>query len=794
MEDFKQSKKKKKKLILRDEDSTLINTIDIDKFNNCVVNNNIIIKKSDPINIINPNNEIDVNIKYSAQSCPTDMNDSSYYTNMNFSTYVEKKMNSNPMLSQQNNIDKNFHNINNLYLKSNNTWVDSSIILKCQDCMSTFSFILRKHHCRCCGCVFCYKCCNKYKIIPTKLIKKPKNTIQHKPLYSNLIKYYKNIVYGDTKALVCNKCDNYIIILSSVEYLIHIFAFLNLQELYIVSQVNKDYNIAAKYHIGKYRDIQYNDIYNDWEINILWTMKELLITHNVLYISLIKTIYCYSDINKDYIKRLENASYRLDWLKNVLDSMINGKNIHKTIKCWSLLCSRRCIVNIDVYDILDIMEFITKIIKNDIYWNSTINKKIIINLIILLIKRSARKKFIIIPLLCKILNDLLDKDIFVDDTIFLDSIYSTILRDNNIIALILYEKNYTYTTNDNNINNYIFFKGIEKYIQKDDNNILQQINHMIECIKLLALKKTVICPFINPFNINLNIIKICNILEINSCTKPLLIECMLEDFTVFRFIIKKDNNLRKEQLISCLINALQHKLKQMNCPGLNLNDDIPSYQIIIISSDIGLIEYIEESITLRKVNEMYSSLQNYILSSNTNLKIEVVKRRFINSLAISSAISYIIGLGDRHLDNIMIHKDGMIFHIDYGYIMESPILLFEMPQIKLTSDMIDMMEGTNSKYYNDFKKLVIDIYNILRVNKNVLYQYFKFIADEQNSINFSWNTIKSKLDIRTMNGSSYRDIEIILINEIESANSLNNKLADLCHVYKNKYIAMISYN
>ena len=71
----------------------------------------------------------------------------------------------------------------------------------------------------------------------------------------------------------------------------------------------------------------------------------------------------------------------------------------------------------------------------------------------------------------------------------------------------------------------------------------------------------------------------------------------------------------------------------------------------------------------------------------------------------------------------MIHRSGIIFHIDYGYIMEQPLALFEMPQIKITSDMIDMLEGISSIYYNDFKKLVIKIFNFLRTNKHIIYQY-----------------------------------------------------------------------
>ena len=66
---------------------------------------------------------------------------------------------------------------------------------------------------------------------------------------------------------------------------------------------------------------------------------------------------------------------------------------------------------------------------------------------------------------------------------------------------------------------------------------------------------------------------------------------------------------------------------------------------------------IDEAQTLYDIRYKYNTtLQNYIMDFNPNLTILELREKFIKTCVSSCVLCYVLGVGDRHLENILVTK------------------------------------------------------------------------------------------------------------------------------------------
>ena len=102
----------------------------------------------------------------------------------------------------------------------------------------------------------------------------------------------------------------------------------------------------------------------------------------------------------------------------------------------------------------------------------------------------------------------------------------------------------------------------------------------------------------------------------------------------------------------------------------NIDLNMKTYQVINVGANAGFIELVLNSKTTNDIGSLSTkSHLKYINKNKLNLPKQRVSDNYSRSVAGYSVATWTLGIGDRHPDNIMIHSDGTLFHIDFGHFL-----------------------------------------------------------------------------------------------------------------------------
>lgn len=105
----------------------------------------------------------------------------------------------------------------------------------------------------------------------------------------------------------------------------------------------------------------------------------------------------------------------------------------------------------------------------------------------------------------------------------------------------------------------------------------------------------------------------------------------------------------------------------------NLDLRLTPYKVLATSTEDGMVEFIP-STPLSIVLSENKTITKFLATANPDstgpfgMEANVLDT-FVKSCAGYCVITYILGVGDRHLDNLLLTDDGRLFHVDYGYIL-----------------------------------------------------------------------------------------------------------------------------
>ena len=197
----------------------------------------------------------------------------------------------------------------------------------------------------------------------------------------------------------------------------------------------------------------------------------------------------------------------------------------------------------------------------------------------------------------------------------------------------------------------------------------------------------------------------------------------------YPILFKTGDDLRQDQLVIQIIALMDSLLKKEN-----LDLKLLPYKILATSTSAGLTQFVH-SMTLQAISSKYRAnpALAYLKQNNPDPHGPLGLRRealdtFVRSCAGYCVITYILGVGDRHLDNLLLAPDGHFFHADFGYILGRDPKPFA-PAMKLCKEMVDAMGGSSSEHYKKFKEYCFLAYSALRKNSNLILNLFSLMAN-----------------------------------------------------------------
>ena len=283
------------------------------------------------------------------------------------------------------------------------------------------------------------------------------------------------------------------------------------------------------------------------------------------------------------------------------------------------------------------------------------------------------------------------------------------------------------------------------------NNLLLDINEEIKDLSTSNLKKEKIKKLLKtkykdkfknktyslPFNpkIKISNIDIENIKIFSSATQPIKYTFDItqdtqeynkdkENKSKFEFIFKTGDDLRQDQLIIQIISYMDELLKKSF-----QEYGFTTYKVMAMSKNNGIVEFIPKSKTIQDINNLGENpIKTYLEKNNNKTELNKKLENFRLSCVGYCVVTYILGIGDRHLENLMIKEDGKMFHIDFGFILGNDPKTYP-PPFKICSQMIQAMGGKDSEKYKEFKKFCINAYWVLRDNARLIVNMFYLMID-----------------------------------------------------------------
>lgn len=215
----------------------------------------------------------------------------------------------------------------------------------------------------------------------------------------------------------------------------------------------------------------------------------------------------------------------------------------------------------------------------------------------------------------------------------------------------------------------------------------------------------------------------------DSAQKPLWFKFrnVLSDGPEANVMFKHGDDLRQDMLTLQLIRVMDMLWQE---GGEDMQMSV--YDCLATGDAVGMLEMVMNSATLWKIQGKVSNvwddtvINSWLKAKNPGDDYSKACDLFLRSCAGYSVATFVLGIADRHNDNIMLKETGQLFHIDFGHFLGNWKAKFgvrrERVKFILVPDFVYAMTmggGQKSARWKNFKDLCRRTYLIVRRNADL---------------------------------------------------------------------------
>jgi len=617
------------------------------------------------------------------------------------------------------------------------TWIPDERVKRCFGCGTTFSTFRRKHHCRSCGRVFCSACTAYRELIPS---------------------YYFSFsgIQPNQTQRTCAACTQNLKRAAEVEHLIRMLSLLPVlfEELFVVRLINKQWNYATNTMLSIFRGLQYKlscQEYSNLECDFLKSHYKEFYGHVIWQIHTVVSFH-----QKQHRPCKNEEVYQLS--------------------CRRLMCSRICHSGLSVEDILRLgttgcfEEASTRAWVIDAWKRMT--PESLLKMMPWWVYFGCR----FTDLFKKGLIPLCAKRIDLTYALWFECELQKALRTVHTLEKVQ--------------------KRLQKQIPAVTNGELFMSRNLVRCFRNIItsvskerrgmLTSTFFQeygPARLPWNTDIVVVKMTVTKQLTSSSKPFILQMTTKEGPFYNVLLKQED-VRTDRLAMTMgywINNLTvSSSSSSSCK-------VYTYDVFPINSASGVVQMIPATTTLYDIQKSSTTLLNYIMSCNESLPVKTLRQRVISSTAGACLLAFTMGLGDRHLENILVCSDAHLVHVDFGFVLGDDPKHAHTP-MRITEDMIDAMGGKQSSTFVSFVKLTQQGYAAMRLHTSFWYHLlsaeFFIFGDKRHH----WKRVRDHVLDRFVPGewNDQASLQIESVVQQAAKSSWYQSFLDLTHTASNQ--------